>query len=299
MNLFYLRYFVTLAKVQQYTKAAEQLCIAQPSLSHAISQLEKELGLPLFEKSGRKTTLTRYGEEFLVCAEHSLATLDSGVESLRRSARGDGLIRLGFLRSLGVEFVPRLAAEFLRTQDGADVRFSFRSGVSQSLLDGLAARKFDLVFCSEPPSRLGLTAIPVQRQELVLIVPKDHPLASGHSVELAQTAPYPQIFFEKSAGIRTVIEQMFADIGVEPQIAYETDEDQVIAGLVAQGFGIAVVPYMDLLLKLDLRILQINSPAYERNLFMVSDGSVFMPPCAENFRRFVMDSETFSRKESI
>ncbi len=299
MNLFYLRYFVTLAKVQQYTKAAEQLCIAQPSLSHAISQLEKELGLPLFEKSGRKTTLTRYGEEFLVCAEHSLATLDSGVESLRRSARGDGLIRLGFLRSLGVEFVPRLAAEFLRTQDGADVRFSFRSGVSQSLLDGLAARKFDLVFCSEPPSRLGLTAIPVQRQELVLIVPKDHPLASGHSVELAQTAPYPQIFFEKSAGIRAVIEQMFADIGVEPQIAYETDEDQVIAGLVAQGFGIAVVPYMDLLLKLDLRILQINSPAYERNLFMVSDGSVFMPPCAENFRRFVMDSKTFSRKESI
>ena len=54
MNLFYLRYFVTLAHVQQYTKAAEQLCIAQPSLSHAISQLEKELGLPLFEKAAEK-----------------------------------------------------------------------------------------------------------------------------------------------------------------------------------------------------------------------------------------------------
>lgn len=52
MNLFYLRYFVTLAKVQHYTKAAEQLCIAQPSLSHAITQLEKELGVPLFEKMG-------------------------------------------------------------------------------------------------------------------------------------------------------------------------------------------------------------------------------------------------------
>ena len=58
MNLYYLRYFVTLAHVQQYTKAAEQLCIAQPSLSHAISQLEKELGLPLFEKKGKRTALT-------------------------------------------------------------------------------------------------------------------------------------------------------------------------------------------------------------------------------------------------
>ncbi len=299
MNLFYLRYFVTLANVQQYTKAAEQLCIAQPSLSHAISQLEKELGLPLFEKSGRKTTLTRFGEEFLVCAEHTLATLDSGVESLKRSARGDGLIRLGFLRPLGVEFVPRLAAEFLQNRPEANVRFTFHTGVSQSLLDGLAARKYDLVFCSEPSPRLGLTAVPVQKQELVLIVPKDHPLASGHSIELAQTAPYPQIFFEKRSGIRSVVERMFLDIGVEPRIVYETEEDQVIAGLVAKGFGIAVVPYMDLLLKLDVRILQINSPAYERNLFMVSDDSTFMPPCVTHFRQFVIDSETFSWKESI
>ena len=68
MNLYYLRYFVTLAHVQQYTKAAEQLCIAQPSLSHAISQLEKELGLPLFEKKGKRTALTRFGKEFMDCA---------------------------------------------------------------------------------------------------------------------------------------------------------------------------------------------------------------------------------------
>lgn len=299
MNLFYLRYFVTLAKVQQYTKAAEQLCITQPSLSHAISQLEKELGLPLFEKSGRKTTLTRFGEEFLICAERSLATLDAGVESLQRSAHGDGLIRLGFLRPLGVEFVPKLAAEFLRRESGLNVQFTFHTGVSQALLEGLSARKYDLVFCSEPSQKLGFTAVPVQKQELVLIVPKNHPLASNHSIELSETAPYPQVFFEKSSGIRAVVEQMFRRVGVEPCIAYETEEDQVVAGLVAQGFGIAVVPYMDLLLKLDVNILQISSPAYERNLFMVSDNSTFMPPCVKRFRQFVIDSETFRWQHSI
>lgn len=293
MNLFYLRYFVTLAEVRQYTKAAERLCIAQPSLSHAIAQLEKELGLPLFEKNGRKTTLTRFGEEFLVCAEQTLAMLDAGVESLRRAARGDGLIRLGFLRPLGVEFIPKLAAEFLRAVPDSNIQFVFRTGVSQSLLEDLSARKFDLVFCSEPPRKQGLTIVPVQKRELVLIVPKNHPLASRHSVDLQEVAPYPQVFFEKSSGIRAVVEQMFRRVGVEPRIACETQEDQVVAGLVAQGFGIAVVPYMDLLLKLDVGILRISSPAYERNLFMVSDDGVFMPPCVRRFRRFVIDSRTF------
>ena len=182
MNLFYLRYFVTLAHVQQYTKAAEQLCIAQPSLSHAISQLEKELGLPLFEKSGRKTTLTRFGKEFLVCAEQTLATLDAGIASMQRSARGEGLIRLGFLRTLGIEFIPKLAAAFLRENPTAEIQFTFHSGVTQELLDGLADRKFDLVFCSEPPPKLNVTAIPIQKQDLVLITPKNHPLASRHTI---------------------------------------------------------------------------------------------------------------------
>lgn len=289
LNLFYLRYFVTLAHVRHYTKAAEQLCIAQPSLSHAIAQLEKELGLPLFEKSGRKTTLTRFGEEFLVCAEHTLATLNAGIASLQRSARGEGLIRLGLLRPLGVEFIPRLAAGFLRENPGLDIQFTFHSGVTQALLDGLSARKYDLVFCSQPPESLHFTAIPVQKQDLVLITPKDHPLSDRHAVDLAETVPYPQVFFAKSAGIRAVVEQMFAQIGAVPQIAYETEEDQVVAGLVAQGFGIAVVPYMDLLLKLDLKILQISSPPCERKLYMVNDGSVFMPPSVSRFRQFLLD----------
>ncbi len=292
MNLFYLRYFVTLAHIRHYTKAAEQLCISQPSLSHAIAQLEKELGLPLFEKSGRKTTLTQFGEEFLICAEHTLSTLDAGIESIQRSLRGEGLIRLGLLRTLGIEYVPRLAADFLKENPGLNIRFTFHTGVTQTLLEGLAAKKYDLVFCSQPPARLNFTAVSVQKQDLVLIVPSGHPLAALHAVDLAATLPYPQIFFDKSSGLRSVVDQMFADIGAEPHIAYETEEDQVIAGLVAQGFGIAVVPYMDLLLKLHLKILQIRSSACERSLYLVKNDAVFMPPVVRRFHQFVLSGKT-------
>ncbi len=288
MNLFYLRYFVTLARVRHYTKAAEQLCITQPSLSHAISEMEKELGVPLFEKNGRRTTLTRFGEEFLVCAEHTLDTLDSGVASIQRHARGEGLIRLGLLRPLGVNYVPRLASGFLKENPGLDLHFTFHSGVTRELLDGLSGRKYDLIFCSQPPETSGFISVPVKKQELVLITPENHPLAARRTIDLAETLDWPYIFFEKSTGIRAVIDRMFEETGGQPEIAYETEEDEVIAGLVTQGFGIAVVPYMDLLLKLNVRILKISSPAYERAFFMVHDKSVYLPPAVQNFRQYVL-----------
>ena len=85
-----------------------------------------------------------------------------------------------------------------------------------------------------------------------------------------------------------MIDRMFEETGGQPEIAYETEEDEVIAGLVTQGFGIAVVPYMDLLLKLNVRILKISSPAYERAFFMVHDKSVYLPPAVQNFRQYVL-----------
>ena len=289
MNFYYLRYFVTLAQVRHYTKAAKELCISQPSLSHAIAQLEKELGVALFEKNGRNTTLTRFGEEFLLCAKQTLSTLDAGVEHIRRGACGDGLIRLGFLRMLGVDFVPRITARFLKENADHHISFTFHTGDTQTLLEGLSAGNYDLLFCSQPSSDLHFTAVPVQTQNLVLIVPKAHPLAARRSVRLQETIPYPQIFFTKSSGVRPVVDEMFAKCGYQPLIAYETQEDQVIAGLVAQGFGIAVVPYMDLLQKLEVEVLQISASTSKRSLYLVSNEQIYMPPVVKAFAQFVVE----------
>lgn len=79
MNLDHLRYFETIARLEHYGKAARLLHITQPNLSHAISQLETELGVPLFEKTGRNVRLTRYGKLFLESVSHSLGHLDSAV----------------------------------------------------------------------------------------------------------------------------------------------------------------------------------------------------------------------------
>lgn len=295
MNLDHLRYFVKLAEIRHYTRAAEQLCISQPSLSHAINQLETELGVPLFERSGRNTTLTRFGEEFLECAQRSLDTLDVGIGSLQRSARGEGVVRLGFLRTLGVDYIPGLTADFLNADPDCGIQFSFHSGLSGELIDGLLQRKFDLVFCSEPDPSLGLSAVPVTSQELVMIVPKNHPLAGQESVDLADTLQYPAVFFAEGSGLRKVIDRMYDKVGGRPASVIETEEDEVIAGLVSAGFGVAVVQYMDMLQKLDISLLKISSPPYSRDFFMIQDDAVFLPPAAQRFRSFVLGRASKTR----
>lgn len=288
MNLLHLRYFVELADTQHYTRAAERLCITQPSLSHAIAQMERALGVPLFEKNGRGTALTAYGRQFLVCAQQTLGTLDAGVAELQRVGRGEGLVRLGLLRTLGVEFVPGLAEQFLKANPDRRIRFTFQVGSTGALLEALAARELDLVFASRPPEGQNLTTEVVGHQDLVLIVPKGHPLAGRTAIDLTETLPYPQVFFSRDAGLRTIIDGLFARTGGTPQIAYETQEDQVIAGLVAHGFGIAVVPDMELLRQLELEIIQITQPSWEREFCLIHNSTVYQPPAARSFRAFVL-----------
>lgn len=288
MNLYQLRYFAELAREQHYTNAAQRLNISQPSLSHAISQLEEELGVQLFEKIGRGTRLTEYGSDFLQCVNRSLSILDNGIEDMQRHARGEGLIRLGFLTQLGVELIPSLASRFLSRNPDLKIDFTFHADRTPELLEGLKQQRFDLVFCARPVESEDFSCVPIDRQELVLIVQENHPLAAKERISLDETMQYPYIFFDNSTGLRPVIDELFEKIGKTPKIAYETDEEQVIFGLVSHGFGIAVTPYRELLLKLNVKILSILSPTWEGNIYMVSNKQAYLTPAVKNFRDFIL-----------
>ncbi|MGN1350929.1 MAG: LysR family transcriptional regulator [Anaerovoracaceae bacterium] len=301
MNLFHIRYFLKLAEEQHYTKAAEKLCITQPSLSNAISQLEKELGVRLFEKEGRSIRLTELGKQFYDCASTALQTLDSGIETLQLAARGDGLVRLGILRTLGVTFIPNLIADFKKAYPDNNVVFTIDSGISNQLTDKLERRGFDIVFATPPHQENAFDCVPVSSQDLVLIVPEDHPLSDRHSVDLRETLEYPYIHFKKLSGLRTVIDALYEKIDARPNIIYEIDEDQVIAGMVSAGFGIAIVPYMEILHRLNVRILQISYPSWERRFYMITNKNCWLSPPVYNFRQFVMEkcADSLSSKKNF
>ena len=267
MNLSQLQYFRTLAKEEHYTRAAQILSITQPSLSHAIAQLEQELGTRLFEKKGRNVVLTRYGKIFLPYVEESLKVLEEGVQRTKElNGSKEGMIHLAYIYTLGSTFVPKMVRRFLDAYPDYHIDFHFIVGKTGDIIEGLKNDQYDMVFSSYQDGEPDIDFRQIGDQKLVLAVPKDHPLAMYDSVDLKDTVDYPQIYFQKGSGLRPVIDQMYEQISVFPKIAFEIEEDGSMAGLVVQGFGIAVMPDIPILKTLDVKTLTITNPEYERHV---------------------------------
>ena len=287
MNLDHLRYFEAIARLQHYGKAAELLHVSQPNLNYAVSQLESELGVPLFEKSGRNVRLTRYGQLFLQSVQGTLETLDNGVRTVQELGPEGGLVLLGSIRKLGTRVVPGLMRDFL-AQEGPGVRFQLHSGsgFSPDLLRSVAEGQLDMAFTSTPGDPAQFETIPFQRSPFVVITPLDHPLAGRESLSLWDTLPYPQIGFAAHCGLRPAIDHLFAQIDAKPAIAYETEEDAVIAGMVAAGFGIAVLPDDLLFPSLPLAVLPLTEPDPTRTAYLSRKRGVQHPQAADRFFQF-------------
>lgn len=293
MNLNHLHYFVTLAHLEHYTKAAEVLCVTQPSLSHAIGQLEEELGVRLFEKQGRNVKLTRYGQVFLDYTERSLHTLDAGIRktgSLQKATAG--MIDLGYIYTLGSEFVPRLVRSFLESHPEYEISFHFTVGNTTSILQALKEEKHDLAFCSRKQSEPDIEFLPILQQKLVVVVPLGHELASRDGVSLRETLPYPQVYFTLTSGLRPTIDDLFARIHGQPKIAYEIEEDTSMAGLVSENFGIAVMPDIPALRYMRVKTLEITEPSYERHIYMARLKNRYAIPVVETFADYVRKEST-------
>ena len=290
MNLSQLQYFRTLAKEEHYTRAAQILSITQPSLSHAIAQLEQELGTRLFEKKGRNVVLTRYGKIFLPYVEESLKVLEEGVQRTKElNGSKEGMIHLAYIYTLGSTFVPKMVRRFLDAYPDYHIDFHFNCWKDRRYHRGAQKRPvLIVVFSSYQDGEPDIDFRQIGDQKLVLAVPKVHPLAMYDSVDLKDTVDYPQIYFQKGSGLRPVVDQMYEQISVFPKIAFEIEEDGSMAGLVAQGFGIAVMPDIPILKTLDVKTLTITNPEYERHVYLATMKKRYLSPVAKSFIQFVM-----------
>lgn len=293
MNLNQLRYFVTLAHLEHYTKAAEELKISQPSLSHAMTTLEQELETSLFQKQGRNVTLTKYGKLFLTYVEESLQTLDLGIGKTRAmTGQTRGRVDLAFIYTLGSEFVPELVSDFLRVYEELDVQFHFTVGNTMEVVDGLKSEKYDIAFCSMLEEEPSVEFTPIGEERLVVVVPCGHPLAGKQVVTLEETAAYHQIYYTKNSGLRPVIDRMFEEARIKPKIAYEIEEDGSMAGLVAQNFGVAIMPDIPILRTLNVEVLELYAPGFIRQIYMAVSKENYQTPVVKKFAGYVKQRGT-------
>ncbi len=189
MNLSHLYYFRKLVEVGNYSDAANELFIAQPTLSLAVSSLEKELGAPLLKKKRNGVELTEDGEEFYTATLTATNALNSSISSIKQRAASEyGSIRLGAVYSIQSPEWSRLISQFRRTVD-SHLKIDLKQGTTGSLFRDLKAGELDLIFSGIPfGGDPEVTSIPCFTQGVTLVVNQDNPLSERLSISLAELA---------------------------------------------------------------------------------------------------------------
>lgn len=297
MNLNYLPYFRVLAQTEHYTQAARQLSITQPSLSHAIASLEADLGTYLFEKQGRNVKLTKYGKIFYEYIEKGMHEIEAGEQYIRTITSADkGHIDFAFIYTLGSHYVPSLIHSFLSLERNQNIHFSFKQGSTTSIIKGLKEEAYDVAFCSYVEQEEDIHFLPIAQEELVLIVAKDHPLAQKETIDLCETKDLPFVYYDTSSGIRPIIDKLFEEIHIKPNIICQVEEDHAVAGLVSVDYGVAVMPNIADLSHYPIKILPIINPAHERYIYLATVKNRYLSPAVHTFCNFVIHNASLPKK---
>ena len=242
MNLRQLQYFKTIAELEHYTRAAEKLYVSQSNLSHSIQELEDELNVEFFVRKGRNIKLTKYGELFLPYVSQALNLLDTGVARLQDYINpNSGTVVMACFPSLA-EFAPELIVRYLSETNRVGVRLQFNQEATfMQLRDKLLAGEIDLLFCTKIDDPRVEGAL-IGEHQIVLLVPESHRLAQRESVDLRELDGEPFISFDNNCQLRSVTDELFRSLGIQPKITMETAQDVIMFGMVAANHGVAIVP---------------------------------------------------------
>ena len=244
MELRQLTYFEAVVRHGGFSRAAEQLHIAQPAVSAQVRRLEAELGTPLLERTTRRVALTHAGELFLARVRAVLGQLDGARADLGElAAVRRGHVRIGATLVLGSLDLPRSLAQFRRRYPG--VTLALRAGLIADLLGELGSGEIDIVLGPLHPELLdGFLAQPLVEERIVLVTPPGRlgsgPAPAGPAV-LADFAGEPFVCLPAGSGLHAILVAAAAAAGFTPRIQLETHSPASIRELVAAGLGVALM----------------------------------------------------------
>jgi DNA-binding transcriptional LysR family regulator len=242
MELRQLAYFVAVAEEASFTRAAARVHVAQPGVSAQVRQLERELGEPLLDRSGRTVRLTEIGAVALPFARAALEAVDSlrlAVDEFAGLVRGH--VAVGMINGCGSLDLADLLAEFHQEHPGVEITLSEDN--SDCLIDGLQAGHLDLAFvglASAPPDDVETQV--VVDEALMAAVRSDHPLAGTDAIALHDLREQPLISLPRGTGLRAALDDACALAGFQARIAFEASDLRMVAQLAARGLGVALLP---------------------------------------------------------
>lgn len=286
MDFLQLKYFQKIARLNHLTRAAQELHITQPSLSQTIAKLEKDLGVPLFDRQARQIRLNRYGEVFLEKVDAALKLLEEGQREIVDMA---GLER-GTV-SIDTTFLP-LFSDMINVFRSSypDVRFRI-SQVSTKERQEQLLENGELDFCisCKPIKRNGIRNLPILTEEIVLAVPYTHRFANRQSIKLSEVATEPFIHFKKGHSFREDTDELCQKSGFTPNIVCETDDSKTLIELVKSGIGVSF--WLETLLEKEnsFHHLRIIEPTCQRTYQLAWSEKRYLSLAARMFRDMLIE----------
>lgn len=243
MELRQLRYFAAVADRGNFTRAAEDLHLAQSALSQQVRRLERELGVELLERTSRRVELTEAGEIALTRATRILSEVDamaSDLDELSGLLRGR-LVVGGMLPAGGID-LPALLLRFNRIHPSVEVQV--REGTASEMVDRLRGDEIDAAIAMLEPNEIPdfLVGERLGVERLVLATAPGDALARRARVPFAELDGRPFVAFRPGSAVRRVVDRALAEAGVTPRIAFETNDLSMMRAVLTRGLGVAVVP---------------------------------------------------------
>ncbi|MBJ6724054.1 LysR family transcriptional regulator [Geomesophilobacter sediminis] len=261
MDLRQLRFFLEIARYNNFTKAAEQLHVAQPAVSMAIKKLEEELDLVLFSRQEKKIALTAEGEIFLARARKILdevAATEAEMEELRGLAKGE--VRVGIPPMMGAFFFPRIISEF--SEKYPNLQLAVYGEGAAKIQKMIIQGELDMGVIAGAGYHEALEMKRFLREEVVVCVPKDHPLKDRSSITFREFAGEKLLFYKEGYYLREMVLDVLKDYGVKPKVAFESNLFSLNRSLVQKGMGVSIFLKMVVADDPELRIISFDPPLY-------------------------------------
>jgi LysR family transcriptional regulator, carnitine catabolism transcriptional activator len=281
-ELRHIEAFLAVARLGHFTRAAAALHVSQPALTVQIQQLERALGIRLFDRNNRRVALTQAGRDLIAPFERISLDLASIVRHARDlSAHRHGVVTVAALPSVAAGVLPRAIRRLADAHEGIVVR----------VRDAIAGRVLDLVRTGDVDFGIGslvrpdpdVANDPLFTDRLCAFAPADHPLARRRQVRLRDLGAWPLILTGQDTSVRQILERVLAEVRLPVQVAQEATYMTTAIGMVQAGLGIAILPESAAApdAGLHLRAIAIREPVLTRPIGLLTRPGRSLSPAAQ------------------
>ncbi len=285
-----LRFFNAVARHLSFAKAAELMHVSAPAVTMQIKELETEVGMPLFERQGRKVSLTTTGEYMLVYSRKMLALLKDAEDAAARLQRIEtGTLTIGMVGT-ATYFIPALLNKFLKEHEGIDLKLLV--GNRSELVQWLQNSEVDIAIMGKAPDELPTRAEPFAANPLVFVASPEHPLAGESGLRAEDLRQQLFIVREPGSGTRGAMESFFTQARLQPRYSMELQSNDAIKQAVMANLGLGFLSLHTIALELQTKklcVLPVNGAPLVRAWNVVHTLSKLLSPAAEAFRYFVLE----------